>query len=236
MDHRLSPLESCGGHEHLETCDSCKTLLEEFCLLHQSLQSFCKARFELASSHESGWQGTSDSAARTFEPGFVPSNRKWLSRSFRRFPETFAFAACTALLCAFLFSPGFGSTGRDPGSFLATTSGQSNPRNSNLVVIAAEDPVPYDESDSAVENLPRWPPINIRTAVASREIDQPVQSFASCIRIADQMPGVPPLRWSLTHTVNWFWNSLPELPRIPALPEFIPGFGYFESTPSIFWI
>jgi hypothetical protein len=63
----------------------------------------------------------------------------------------------------------------------------------------------------------------IRNAVNSNS-ESAEQSIASCLMIADQIPGVCPVRHSVVSTVDWFWKSIPQ-PRLPSILELLPDLG-----------
>lgn len=228
MDLRCSPRESCGSHLHLVSCDACRGLLEEFCVLHQSLESFCVVSndrvFETVSVCEYV------EAEPAFDSRLSTSKRKRFYRYGRRFPDPLAVTVCAILLCAFFLGSQFWTT----DSYSPPVANRASPSrlNSNLLAISTGSVMPEFERKVVSEPAQQFEIPWRLTAVSSRT-NKPVHSFASCIRIADQMPGVPPIRWSVTQTVNWFWNSIPALPRIPAWPQFMPEFGQFEQARSV---
>ncbi len=241
MDLRLSPAELCSDNPHLQHCCGCKKLLREFSTLHESIQEYANLLTERAAESIA----VGESAVR-FEVGRVdlpPADVETSRDSIRWFAP--ALAMSLALLAMMILPSLSDQTGAGFGPMTEHSGGLEF-----HVADVSQIPVPGEllknriaaenASDSGLVstlyaagsgNWPGWqrqPFVpEIRPAVATGS-ELPRQTIVSCLQIADQMPGVRPVRRSFVNTVDWFWKSVPQ-PKIPSLPDLLPEFGHVEG-------
>ncbi len=218
MDLRLPPRDLCGDHPHLVDCAVCRELLEDFSRLDDSLATLCSAAraemVDLAASRLANQSSPLDSRLRQRE--------SWGSRWSRTaiVPKAMAFSVVLLVALAAI-SPnrpahaprGFstsqrpklespGGLGFSGGLLLAAGSGQ----------LVRPDMSGESRSGTDVNSPDQFPQRS-----ASR-------SIVSCIWIADQFPGVPPIRRSAATTIDWIRQAIPAPPQLPPLPKWLPYF------------
>jgi hypothetical protein len=200
-----------------------RTWLEDFSRLDDSLATLCSAAraemVDLATSRLANLSGPIEARTRQRE--------LWGSRWSRTaiVPKAMAFSVVLLVALA-AFSPnrpahaprGFstsqrpklespGGLGLAGGLLLAASSGQ------------LQRPDLSGESRSGTDV---GSPDQLPKETASR-------SIVSCLFIADQFPGVPPIRRSAATTIDWIRQAIPAPPQLPPLPQWLPDFSLRAS-------
>lgn len=227
MDRRLSPMELLGSHPHPADCAACRQLLADFELLHASLRHLPVAAgsFHAESTEENRRRPTPPRAARPAEPAGAARRGQrrlpWpeLSRNtLPVLPGPVVAIACILLVGLVLVSR------IDP-------RGVSSDGGHAVVFRYPERSlVETPNRDLAVDRWNSGAPEAVQTPNLQPAIDNgfgPPTTLASCSWLADQIPGVPPVRTSVEKTINWFRRSVP-VPPVLRLPEYLPGFGIYH--------
>lgn len=218
MDLRLPPRELCGDHPHLESCAVCRGLLEDFVRLDDSLATLCAvgrvremdpvvSRFGVL-----GREPVLESRRGT------PRRQRWARAAIVPKAMAFTVALLVALAAISPNGPahaprGFssaprlnpeasGGLGFSGGLLLAGGSGQ----------LVRKDLL--DELGAEGAGLTQ----------AQHPGTSAPKSIVSCLWIADQFPGVPPIRRSAATTIEWIRQAIPAPPQLPPLPGWLPDF------------
>lgn len=123
---------------------------------------------------------------------------------------------------------------------LVATSRRGPERLSPVTDFAAAN-VPDTMSDLAsLAPIAELPPSHLdmgggmgEPAVLLTSDNVPPKSYASTVWIADQLPGIPPIRHTATQAIHWIRSVVPvppPLPSLPPLPKLFPDLGMRTPT------
>lgn len=225
MDERSSPLDCLAGHPHLDDCENCRQLLQDFESLHQVLPVVMDHP-GLSVPAEEVWNQTSvESGLSSRSNRSLDVRRSWAPRRQQHLLGSLASMAGLVLVGLWVAStmePGVVSGRRGPEVVVQVPSlgGQS------AGSLFAE------ESGSGLGlGFSQFSPLPLFNQ-AMGDGGRPAQSLASCIWIAEQIPGVPPVRTSVERTLDWVLRVIPR-PKLPDLPDLIPDLG---MQPDAQWL